>query len=87
MRSVRDELKLNLADVGWYQIRNALKARNASGDFPPVDFGTFEAAYKALGDKLAIAEEEEVVVVEVVAWVEPAKFKPVPTINISNCSG
>ena len=52
VRSVRDELKLNLADVGWYQIRNALKARNASGDFPPVDFGTFEAAYKALGDKL-----------------------------------
>ncbi len=52
VRAVRDEFKLNRADVGWYQIRNALKARNASGDFPPVDFGAFEAAYKALGDKL-----------------------------------
>ncbi len=52
VRNVRDEFKLNRPDVGWYQIRNALKARNASGDFPPVDFSTFEAAYKALGDKL-----------------------------------
>lgn len=49
---MRDEFKLNRADVGWYQIRNALKARNASGDFAPVDFSMFEAAYKALGDKL-----------------------------------
>lgn len=52
VRSVRDELKLNRADVGWYQIRNALKARNVSGDFVPVDFSAFEAAYKTLGDKL-----------------------------------
>lgn len=52
VRSVRDELKLNRADVGWYQIRNALKKRNASGDFLPVDFSGFEAVYKALGDKL-----------------------------------
>lgn len=52
VRSVRDELKLNRADVGWYQIRNALKARNASGDALPVDFSAFEAAYKTLGDKL-----------------------------------
>ena len=44
VRAVRDEFKLNRADVGWYQIRNALKARNASGDFAPVDFSTFEAA-------------------------------------------
>ncbi len=35
VRSVRDELKLNRPDVGWYQIRNALKARNASGDVDP----------------------------------------------------
>ncbi|MGL6267208.1 MAG: hypothetical protein ACRC2O_04760 [Chitinophagaceae bacterium] len=27
-RNVRDELKLNRADVGWYQIRKALQARN-----------------------------------------------------------
>lgn len=52
MRNVRDEFKLNRPDVGWYQIRNALKARNASGDFAPVDFSPFEAAYKTLGDKL-----------------------------------
>ncbi len=51
-RSVRDELKLNRPDVGWYQIRNALKRRNESGDVAPVDFSAFEDAYKQLGDKL-----------------------------------
>ncbi len=50
--SVRDELKLNRADVGWYQIRNALKRRNESGDYAPVNFEPFELAYKGLGDKL-----------------------------------
>jgi hypothetical protein len=50
--TVRDELKLNRADVGWYQIRNALKKRNESGDFPPVSFAEFETAYKALTEKL-----------------------------------
>lgn len=52
VRSVRDELKLNRPDVGWYQIRNALKARNSSGDIAPVDFTPFETAYKALTEKL-----------------------------------
>ena len=52
VRNVRDEFKLNRPDVGWYQIHNALKARNASGDFTPVSFAEFEAAYKTLGDKL-----------------------------------
>lgn len=52
VRTVRDEFKLNRPDVGWYQIRNALKARNASGDAAPVDFSPFEAAYKALSTKL-----------------------------------
>jgi hypothetical protein len=52
VRSVRDELKLNRADVGWYQIRNALKARNASGDNVAIDFKPFEAAYKTLSEKL-----------------------------------
>lgn len=52
VRTVRDEFKLNRADVGWYQIRNALKARNASSDAIPVDFKPFENAYKALSDKL-----------------------------------
>lgn len=51
-RTVRDELKLNRVDVGWYQIRNALKARNESGGFPPVSFKAFEEAYKALTEKL-----------------------------------
>ena len=49
---VRDELKLNRADVGWYQIRNALKRRNETGDSVPVDFSVFEGAYRELGDKL-----------------------------------
>ncbi len=52
VRSVRDELKLNRPDVGWYQIRNALKARNASGDNVAIDFKPFETAYKTLGEKL-----------------------------------
>ncbi len=49
---VREELKLNRPDVGWYQVRKALQVRNASGDFPPVSFKAFEAAYKALSEKL-----------------------------------
>ncbi|MDH2917946.1 MAG: hypothetical protein PXX73_01945 [Sideroxydans sp.] len=52
VRTVRDELKLNRPDVGWYQIRNALKKRNESGDTAPVDFTPFENAYKTLSEKL-----------------------------------
>ena len=52
VRTVRDDLKLNRADVGWYQVRKALQARNASGDFPPVSFKPFEEAYKTLTEKL-----------------------------------
>ncbi len=52
VHSVRDELKLNRADVGWYQIRKALQARNESGDFAPTSFDQFNAAYKALTEKL-----------------------------------
>lgn len=52
VHTVRDELKLNRPDVGWYQVRKALQARNASGDFPPVSFKAFEEAYKALTEKL-----------------------------------
>ncbi len=51
-RSVRDEYKLNRPDVGWYQIRNALKARNATGDTVPVAFGPLEQVYQALTEKL-----------------------------------
>lgn len=52
VRNVRDELKLNRPDVGWYQVRKALQARNASGDFPVVSFKAFEEAYKTLTEKL-----------------------------------
>lgn len=52
VRSLRDELKLNRADVGWYQIRKSLQARNSSGDFPPVSFTPFEEVYKSLTEKL-----------------------------------
>ena len=52
VRSTRDELKLNRPDVGWYQIRNALKSRNQSGTSPEIDFRPFERAYKSLSDKL-----------------------------------
>ncbi len=51
-RNVRDDLKLNRSDVGWYQIRNALKARNAVSDSIPIDFDIFESAYKKLSEKL-----------------------------------
>jgi hypothetical protein len=49
---LRDELKLNRPDVGWYQIRNALKRRNDSGDFERVSFAAFELVYKTLTEKL-----------------------------------
>jgi len=52
VHTVRDELKLNRADVGWYQVRKALQARNTSGDNAPVSFKPFEEAYKALTEKL-----------------------------------
>lgn len=49
---VREELKLNRADVGWYQVRKALEARNKDGDSVPVSFEAFKAAYEALSAKL-----------------------------------
>jgi hypothetical protein len=52
VHSVREELKLNRVDVGWYQIRKALEARNESGDFPPVSFNAFKEAYENLSEKL-----------------------------------
>ena len=50
--SIREEYKLNRADVGWYQIRNALKKRNEAGDYPPISFENFEETYKTLTEKL-----------------------------------
>ena len=50
---VREEYKLNRADVGWYQLRNALKKRNDSGDYDELfSFTAFEIAYKTLTEKL-----------------------------------
>lgn len=49
---VCSKLTLNHADPGWYQVRNALKARNAAGDTAPVNFGPFEQVYQVLTDKL-----------------------------------
>lgn len=51
-RTVRETYKLNRADVGWYQIRNALAERNKSGDTAPVNFMPMETAYAALTEKL-----------------------------------
>ena len=50
--SVRDQFKLNRPDVGWYQIRNALKARDANGSTAPIKWAKFETAYDELGEKL-----------------------------------
>lgn len=52
VRSVRDKLKLNRPDVGWYQIRKALQLRNISGDSAIINFSNFEIAYKTLSEKL-----------------------------------
>lgn len=46
---IRDAFKLGRPDAGWYQIRRALKDYC---DTEPTDFGSFEAAYAMLGDKL-----------------------------------
>lgn len=48
--STKDDYKLNRLDVGWYQIRNALKSFDDSTN--AVSFGDFNEAYKALSEKL-----------------------------------
>jgi hypothetical protein len=50
--SVRAEWRLERPDVGWYQIRNVLKLRNASTDYQPVSFASLDRAHDALGDKI-----------------------------------
>lgn len=50
--TIKEEYKLNRTDVGWYQIRNALKARNTNGEGIPTSFISFENSYKDLSDKL-----------------------------------
>lgn len=50
--STRKQWHLDRTDVGWYQVRNVLKERNASGDYTPVDLTPFEQAYLALTGKI-----------------------------------
>ncbi len=50
--TIRNELKLNRSDVGWYQLRKALEARNKDGVGIPVDFSAFKSAYETLSEKL-----------------------------------
>ncbi|MGL4594769.1 MAG: hypothetical protein ACRCUY_08590, partial [Thermoguttaceae bacterium] len=51
-KATRDQFCLNRSDVGWYQVRSVLKARNESGDFASVSFAAFEKAYNVLTEKL-----------------------------------
>ena len=46
------QLCLTHADVGWYQVKNALKIRNMKGYGVHTNFNTFESAYKKLEQKL-----------------------------------
>ncbi|GBU09987.1 hypothetical protein AwWohl_11250 [Gammaproteobacteria bacterium] len=50
--SVRDALKLNRADIGWYQMRKALEARNKVGVNINIDFSEFKKVYDLLAEKL-----------------------------------
>jgi hypothetical protein len=50
--TVRAEYRLERPDVGWYQIRHALRLRNSSGDYAPVTFERLDAAHDVLGDKI-----------------------------------
>lgn len=50
--TVRAEWRLERPDVGWYQVRNVLKLRNALGDYKPVSFDAFNQAHDALGAKI-----------------------------------
>ena len=49
---IREKFKLNRADVGWYQIRQSLKAYGESAEGRPADFSALESAYAALSAKL-----------------------------------
>ncbi|TGM82408.1 hypothetical protein EHR01_06405 [Leptospira mtsangambouensis] len=52
IRTIRDDLKLNRPDVGWFQIRKALQTRISVDNFAPVDFTNFDKSYKILTEKL-----------------------------------
>ena len=50
--TIRERFKLNRPDVGWYQVRQSLKAYGATPEGLPSAFAPFEAAYAALSAKL-----------------------------------
>ena len=50
-RKIRDEYKLNRADVGWYQIRKALETKGKN-DGVEFDFSAFKITYDVLTEKL-----------------------------------
>lgn len=52
VRDVRDTLRLNRPDVGWYQVRNALASRNDASQETKKAFGVLAEAYKDLSEKL-----------------------------------
>ncbi len=51
-RGIREELRLERPDVGWYQVRKALQMRNENSDLPPVNFKPLEDACRVLTEKL-----------------------------------
>lgn len=51
--SVRDNLKLNRSDVGWYQVRTALARREEQRDKIETGFAVFNSTYTTLTSKLA----------------------------------
>ena len=50
--NIRQELRLNRPDAGWYQVRNALKQREERRDQIEAGFATFDKSYAALSKKL-----------------------------------
>ncbi|MGR9352729.1 hypothetical protein [Rhizobium leguminosarum] len=48
-RTIIDEFKLGRSDVGWWQVRRALKANSAN---ELTDFDPFDAVYETLSEKL-----------------------------------
>jgi hypothetical protein len=50
--SVRNTLKLNRSDVGWFQVRKSIEFRNNNSEHQPVCFDSFKIAYEILTEKL-----------------------------------
>ncbi len=51
-RDIYEQYKLNRSDVGWYQIRNALKEHGKQWDTGRIKFTEFNEAYERLSAKL-----------------------------------